>query len=83
MAAARQWVVVAWTVEVGRWNHAEHRVGSCREARACTWLQKGTDADVVKAQAHMDSEHPETGKVFTFPLSEQEPLVRARKLVLS
>jgi hypothetical protein len=49
------------------------------EGKAAVWLNRGTDEDVRKATAYA---RREGYSVFTFPLSEPDPLRRARERVL-
>lgn len=48
------------------------------EGRAAIWINKGTEADLRKAQdyAKTDQRH-----VFIFPISERDPLGKAREMV--
>ena len=84
-------VVIAWTetVEVPDGTPVAVDLGVRRgfrsevQAHVCMWLRKGEEADAVRARAYMASDYPETGRVFTYPTSEQDPLGRARVDVLA
>ena len=52
----------------------------CQRGEACVWLNQGTEADISKAKQFAS---PEGYRVFTFPVSENDPLAKARNAVLS
>lgn len=83
--ATKQWVVIVWTETVQRYDGrpfaadlgARPGMVEITEARACVWLRGGSAKDVAKARAYLDEERP-NGQVLCYPLSERDPLGRAR-----
>jgi hypothetical protein len=76
-------------IDLGEW----HKTRPVREGLAVMWARHGTEADVEKAKAHAAKEQSAadhdplyatgTGyRVFVYPLSEKDPLGRARREVL-
>jgi hypothetical protein len=53
---------------------------ACERPEACVWLNEGTEDDIVKAKAFAKTEGY---RVMTFPVSEKDPLSKARKAVMS
>lgn len=49
------------------------------EGKACMWMNKGSAADVAKAEAYAAKEG---WKVFTYPTTERDPLGKAKAAVL-
>ncbi len=82
MSERKGWVVVAWTITDRRARRGDEPHGPSviekTVPRACVWLRKGADEDVVKAEACMQDMYPETGRVFRYPSSERNPLKRAK-----
>lgn len=91
-------IVIAWVVEetVHDGRPYAHDLGQRpgtrveRVARAAIWLNKGTEADVVKARAYCEnptsrsSTDPESARyAFIYPPTEKDPLGRARRDVLA
>ena len=85
-------IVVAWTVteqrvvdpHLTRVDLGElHTFRDVQSPRACVWLLTGDESDRDRAQAFIDSDYPETGKVYTFPADEADPLGKARKQIVS
>lgn len=66
------------TVERDRNYFPEMRAAP--EAKAGMWLKKGTDVDVAKARGSMAGEGY---SIYKYPLSEGDPLGKARRAVLS
>jgi hypothetical protein len=69
-----------------------HKSRNVVQPHAVMWLNKGTEQDVVKAEAHALKERTQaegdpyrTGyghRVFVYPSAERDPLGRARKDIL-
>lgn len=61
-----------------------------RRAEAAMWINRGTSADLAKAEAYVAKENatrsPDDSagpwKVFTFPVSEKDPLTAAKKAAM-
>lgn len=81
-------IVIAWTEDSAEWDGEPFAADlgerptmrPVRNAKACMWLNRGTDADVEKARAYAakDGHH-----VLTFPPSEHDPLGVAKASVLT
>lgn len=60
------------------------------QAKAAMWLNKGTEADIEKARAHVAKEHPDNGRVYAYAFTwsagkmagPKDPLKQAREDVL-
>ncbi len=79
-------IVIAWceTVRVPR-GEARIDLGErppledLRVPKAVVWLLDGEESDRVKAEAHAQT--IEGAEVFTFPVTEKDPIGRAKRLV--
>ena len=85
-------IVLAWTdsdfrvVRERRTDMGERpELEAFRVGKAAMWVNKGTEADVVKANAYARSESDSDKKirVFTYPTTLKDPLGAARRDVLS
>ncbi len=86
-------IVVAWTTDAVEidpkqkaWRHdlgARPKMSDVKEARAAIWLNKGTQADLVKATTWVTKGYPGSGRVFVYPTTEKDPLGRARKEIIA
>lgn len=56
------------------------KMEACPKAHACIWLNDSTADDVLKAKEFAAREGY---KVFTYPITENEPLEKSRKAVLA
>lgn len=82
-----QTIVIAWTevVQVPDGKPYARDLGALPGLKeetvphAVVWLLRGRQADVQKAQAHVSSEYPDTGRVFTYPTDEKDPIGQAKK----
>lgn len=87
-------IVVAWTEMTGfrptggmvmrdlNW-FPEYEV--CRVAKAAMWTNKGTSADIEKAEAYITTEkrdRPDIA-VLVYPVGEKDPLGRAKREMLA
>lgn len=81
-----RWIVLAWTVEEREWDGtpfardlgASPCIRVVKKPRAAVWC-RGGDAEVETAQAYLDSDSDMAdGRVYTYPLTEKDPLGRAR-----
>lgn len=75
-------------VPVGTWRHDLGERPKMRAelvAKAAMWLRKGSAEDELKAQAHArrSSDEERRMSVHTFPLSEKEPLEKAKREALA
>ena len=80
-------IVIAWTeeevqiVKTRRTDLGERPVTrSVQSPRACIWLASGTDEDLTRARAWATRENK---TVFTFPISEQDPLGQAKIKIMT
>lgn len=84
-------VVAAWTEDVREiapgqrsWRLGERpRLVDAKKAHAVMWTNRGTRADAARARAYVQKEHPDAGRVFVYPATEEDPLGRARRDVLT
>lgn len=84
-------IVVAWTSQEQEFDGrpfardlgARPGLREVTKAHSCVWLNKGTDADIEKARLHIESAHPETGRVFVYPVGEPDPIHRSRREILA
>lgn len=84
-------IVWAWVTEEQRYardSYGRPALVTERVAHACVWLNKGDAADLAKATATAVQENrkiddaSEHRRVLTYPITEQDPLGRARRDVL-
>jgi hypothetical protein len=85
-------VVVAWTEDEQKiapnqkaWRHdlgERPKFVDVEKAHAAVWINRGTQADLAKAHAYIQKTYPATGHVFTYPVTEKDPLGRARRDIL-
>jgi len=79
-------IVIAWTEDGKEWDGEPFRADAGRPPRyvdvviaaACVWLLDGCAADVDKAHAFVTSRYGARGAVYVYPVSEPDPLNRAR-----
>lgn len=91
MSRSPKCIVVAWTTQEQEFDGrpfardlgALPGLREVTKPHACVWLNKGSDADIEKAQAFIASDAPDTGRVFVYPTNEKDPLGRARREILS
>jgi hypothetical protein len=81
------WIVIAWVEEIERFDPRTRKHVTERTPRACVWIKNGTPRDAQKARAYVKEEIEGkieglvscgNGRVFVYPMSECEPLRRAR-----
>ena len=90
-------IVIAWLVEEVRFSGKPYaadlgerpKMETVRDARACMWLNAGTEVDVEKARKYAASDvsrsstDPDaTRHVFVFQKTEKDPIGRAKREVL-
>ena len=85
------WVVIAWQEDARRavdWDTTRVDLGErpqwedIKVPKAVVWVRTGTQADVVKAEAHAATlDYP--ARVFTYPSKEKDPLGRARQDIVN
>lgn len=85
-------VVVAWTedsqeIAPGQraWRHdlgERPKFVDVKKPYAAMWANRGTLADLDKARSWVSREYPDSGRAFSYPTSESDPLGRARRDVL-
>lgn len=86
-------VVVAWmedTQEIApgqkTWRHdlgERPKLIDVKKPHAAMWVNEGTPVDADKAYVYVKKEHPDSGRVLIYPMTEKDPLGRARRDVLS
>lgn len=87
-------IVIAWAEMTGlrdtgkleRFDGYNYRpiFEPCLEARACVWLNQGCESDIERAQTYADGDLGDASiyRVYAYPLTEQNPLKRARQEIL-
>lgn len=86
-------IVVAWTEDTQEiapgqrpWRHdlgERPKLVQAKKAHAAMWRNRGGRADIDKAHAYSRKENPDTGKVYVYPVTEKDPLGRARRDILA
>jgi hypothetical protein len=87
---ATRCIVVAWTVVEPEWDGRmvardlgqRPRFVDVTRARACVWALRGDEVEIVKAERFIAREHAESGRVFSYPVDEAEPIERAKREIL-
>ena len=85
-------IVVAWTEDTQElapdqksWRHdlgERPKLVDVKKPYAAMWRNAGTEVDVGKAREYARKNNPVTGRVMVYPVTEKDPLGRARKDVL-
>lgn len=85
-------IVVAWVVDEQEiapgqkmWRHdlgERPKFVSVKNAKAVMWANSGSVEDLAKARAYAEKHHHGSGAAFEYPVSEKDPLGRAKKDIL-
>jgi hypothetical protein len=83
-------IVITWVTFEREWDGKPHRADlgegpwmrNVVKPHACIWLNEGTPEDVDRALVYLGRERPESGLVFVFSPSEQDPLGKARECAI-
>jgi hypothetical protein len=81
-----QWIVLAWVVSdfiVTKLGQSDigipAKLAPVRVAKAAVWKSRGSIEDVYKARAHAAQQTDEHVSVYCYPVTEKNPLDRAKK----
>jgi hypothetical protein len=85
-------VVAAWTDDTQEiapgqkmWRHdmgERPKFVDVKKPHSVIWANNGVEADITRAQAWVSKSYPDTGRVFVYPVTEKDPLGRARHEIL-
>lgn len=88
-------IVIAWVTITGLKNTGEmerfdginwrYKTEVCEEAKAVIWMNEGTAEDVKKAKSYLKANFDDAvkKKVFVFETSEDDPLGKAKTLIVA